>query len=601
MADLNTSGGVTPIFGIVNTCPLLGEREIDNNSNRNWPGAIFGLIFFSAGLLAAYGGAGAAIIGYVGSNNWVEVPASIQHVKLITHYGDSRTYEVESTYSYRFNGIDYQSDRVGLSTGSDNLGTYWQDLERTLLQNQKSNQAFVFVNPDNPTQSLLDRTLRWKTMVFAFMFLFLFCGAGGPIAWVSLRKPESRKDRLQTEQDDGISSDQKISSWLLAAFGGAFFVLGSGISLIALPEAISKGEYGVLSVLIFVLVGAGIMFHAFKINRAYRRFGPTPLFLDPMVPGVGGQLGGRFSINASGIDHTSHSAIQLQARLTCIRKTKAGKTTRYHTQWQEETSVYLKQTAKGIEASFLFDIAKACSPSQKWSRGSSIEWKVTVNGDFNSEKLGMFERSWEIIVEDNAAQASNILNIPESFIEEAKQKTDSRVKTSALGQVPVTEDGQYIIVDSKAGRHTGSKLVGLLVGAVFVGVAVFTISQGWWPGYFFIPLGVGILVGSLYVLGKSIGVIIDKSSRVLHTQESWFGYVYANHQADVLDADQFTIRNTSSSGNHTQTTYYYVLEFTSGSKKIRIADGIEGEREALALKDAIVNRCFDEEQYGLAA
>lgn len=411
--------------------------------------------------------------------------------------------------------------------------------------------------------------------------------------WVALRGTKSREARQLYEHNEGINSDQKIGRWIVAAFGGVFFVIGGGLSLIVLPDAIREEEYAALFILLFVLVGVGIIYHAFKLNRAYRRFGPTPLFLDPSLPGVGGQLGGRFSINALDIGHKTGSAPQLRARLICTRKSKSGKSTYKSAKWQEEAPVYLRQTAKGIDASFLFDIPHSCTPSKEWRQGSSIEWNVTVEGEFGTSGIDKFERNWGIVVEDSAAQASNVLSIPQNFIDTAKKKTAERITTSALNQVPVTEDTQYINVHSKAGRDLGGKIVGVLFGAIFAGTGIFTITQNWWPGYIFVLVGGVIVLFSLYILGKSIEVKIDKNLRVLYTRESWFGLVYVNRQGDVIYADQFKINHTSSSSTNSRTTEHYAVDFKSNGETIRIADGIDGKKQALALKDAIANRCFD--------
>lgn len=97
---------------------------MDRKSNKSWLGAVFGLIFVVGGLAAAYGSAGKMIIGYIASSGWAEVPATIHDVKLVRNSGETTTYLVESQYSYIFNGVKYNSDRVSLSSGSDNLGSY---------------------------------------------------------------------------------------------------------------------------------------------------------------------------------------------------------------------------------------------------------------------------------------------------------------------------------------------------------------------------------------------------------------------------------------------------------------------------------------------
>ena len=188
---------------------------MDRRSNKSWVGILAGLIFLSTGLAVAYSSAGTMITGYLSSSRWVEVPATIYSVELIAKRGNTTTYSVNSNYSYQFNGENYTSNRVSLSTGSDNIGQYWENLERSLRQAKNSNEAVAFVNPEDPTDSLLDRTLRWKSMVFGSMLFFLFGGVGVFLLWVSTRKTKTRHERLQSEKEGGISSEQKSIAWFL--------------------------------------------------------------------------------------------------------------------------------------------------------------------------------------------------------------------------------------------------------------------------------------------------------------------------------------------------------------------------------------------------
>jgi len=158
-----------------------------NNSSKGQPGVLFGLVFIVVGPVAFYFIAGNTIVGYIASANWVEVPAKILNVRLVSDSDDGDdTHTVLSTYTYNFDGVSYQNDRVSLSSGRDSFGQYWQELERTLLADKSGNEAFAIVNPDNPTDAVLDRTLRWQSVLFGLIFLFIFSGDGGFILWSSL-------------------------------------------------------------------------------------------------------------------------------------------------------------------------------------------------------------------------------------------------------------------------------------------------------------------------------------------------------------------------------------------------------------------------------
>ncbi len=562
-------------------------------SKRSWLGAIMGLLFLLAGLAAAYGSAGKMIVGYIATTDWVEVPATIHNVELVSSRSDdSTTYSVKSLYAYNYNGTNYQGSRVSLSTGNDNIGSYWKDLARELRASQNDNEAIALVNPNNPSESLLDRTLRWRAMVFASIFVFIFGGAGIFFLWVCLFTEKSQGKRSNVNDDTGINSHQRFGSWYMAAFGGVFFVMGAGLSAIVLPDALREGEYGALFMLLFVVVGAGIIFYALKTMWAYRKFGPTPLFLNPLTPGVGGQLGGHFDIHFSGVGHAMASTTPFNATLTCTYKRKSGKQTRSTIEWQQDVPVYLESTATGVQASFLFDVPSNCRPSLDRGYRGSYSWDVSVEGDFTNIGSDKFERSWPVIIDQHAAQASDELSIPQHFMDRREEQSEDNAKAAVLADIPISDDGQYISLHSRAGRNPLFKLFGMLMGLIFIGISILVLKDDGWVGYLILLIGGLMAFFSLRSLGRSITVSIDKVLRTIDVRESWFGIRYFSYVGKVDDTDQFKTKLTSTSTTGNKVTEYHLLEFSTVSKTIRLADGIEGKDEALALKQAVVDQIF---------
>ncbi|PCI73301.1 MAG: hypothetical protein COB38_00975 [Gammaproteobacteria bacterium] len=217
-------------------------------------------------------------------------------------------------------------------------------------------------------------------------------------------------NKRSIKQGGGINSNQKAEGWVLALLGGLFFIVGVWASVHFLPDSIRSGEYSDLFLLLFVFAGIGLLYAALKQIQAYKRFGATPLFLDPSVPSLGGHLGGRFSINSQDIDQNASSTTPFCAKITCTRRDKNRDHTTYEVIWQDKGPVHLKQTAHGVDASFVFNIPNTCKATQELSRRLSsstrsfIEWQVSAEGDFSTSSLGKFERNWAVVVEDNDAR-----------------------------------------------------------------------------------------------------------------------------------------------------------------------------------------------------
>ena len=403
----------------------------------------------------------------------------------------------------------------------------------------------------------------------------------------------------------GIDSAQKSEYWLLAPLGGFFFVVGTYVSITSLPDALSKDEYSELFVLIFVFGGAGLLYMAFSGIQAYRRFGPTPLFLDPPLPGVGGQLGGRFSIYTKNVEPCASSTTELWVRLVCTRHTRRRSCSCSNKKSGSPEilsdigcPVYLTQNAQGLDAEFVFNIPDSCIPTQKNTKAIStsgrsklritVDWKLIVEGDFSTSGLGKFTRTWKIDVGENAAQVIQDFNSVQNFQRESKKNLEDRAITSILDRVLVTGDSKCINVNSKPGQAANGGKETLLIGAVtcLIG-SLIIIENSWLFGALFALIGGYVFLHVLYHLGKSIEVKFDKRSRLLATNESWFGHVYARHQSNVLDPDQFSIRLTSVVIRNNKKTELYAVEFKSENKAIRLADNIEGKTTALVLLEAI--------------
>ncbi|MBL8819024.1 MAG: DUF3592 domain-containing protein [Planctomyces sp.] len=123
------------------------------------------------------------LIDIVDSGNWVEVPAWIEDTRLISDIdSDSTTYRTTANYRYEYRGVTYHGTRVSFSKGSDNIGSFHQDIHAELSKHMNERTAFrCYVNPDAPSESILYRTIRVSMLIFYSIFILAFgtVGIGG--------------------------------------------------------------------------------------------------------------------------------------------------------------------------------------------------------------------------------------------------------------------------------------------------------------------------------------------------------------------------------------------------------------------------------------
>lgn len=89
------------------------------------------------------------------------------------------TYEAYADYSYKFYGVRYTGNRVGVASGSDNIGDYQQQLGARLRSAMERDETItVWVDPNDPSQSIIDRHVRLGVIVFLLFGGLLFSGVG---------------------------------------------------------------------------------------------------------------------------------------------------------------------------------------------------------------------------------------------------------------------------------------------------------------------------------------------------------------------------------------------------------------------------------------
>lgn len=145
----------------------------------------------AAHLIACVFYALAAFLLYQGTNTmlrvhaakeWVEVPArtvraemNVQR-KLKSHVAPSQ--RLVGTYAYMWEGQEYRSGTIDFSTGSNNFSQPRQERQLAALQ---AGTFMVHVNPEDPSQSVLDPTLPAPLMAFYSVLIVFPCFLG--VAW----------------------------------------------------------------------------------------------------------------------------------------------------------------------------------------------------------------------------------------------------------------------------------------------------------------------------------------------------------------------------------------------------------------------------------
>ena len=352
---------------------------------------LFALPFAAVGIFATYLVV-STVWAWVEVQDWQQRPARILTVDLISQPGDdSTTYRVETLYEYRIRGERFTSDRVTLTSGSDNVGSFHHDVHRELSRHQQAGTLFrCYVDPEDPTRAILYRQIRLGLLGFKIIFALVFGGAGFGLIGLALRgkkKVKAQEDlrqlypeepwRWREEWAEGRVPASSKANMIGTSVFAIFWNLISLPLLFIVPEEIRGGNLLASIGLLFPAVGAGMALWALRLFVQWRKFGHS-VFEMAEVPGVtGGLLQGQILTG-------THIQPQEDIRLTlnCVerRTTGSGKnrSTSETILWQDTQLIWqetLDYRSRGCAIPVRFGIPYHATPSDL-SPGGRILWRL---------------------------------------------------------------------------------------------------------------------------------------------------------------------------------------------------------------------------------
>lgn len=128
------------------------------------------------------------------AKHWVEVPAqriaSFKEARRDPKRKGEPTIRIAGRYAYSWQGAAHEGERIEFAAGANNFSLERQEVQWARLH---SDTLYVYVNPLNPSQSVLDRSFPAPLMAFYAIFLIVPCILGIawfwclPLAWVGPR------------------------------------------------------------------------------------------------------------------------------------------------------------------------------------------------------------------------------------------------------------------------------------------------------------------------------------------------------------------------------------------------------------------------------
>lgn len=224
------------------------SRRIKERIGAGVAALAFLLVFGGIGLGAFYVIYGTIRDG-LRAENWLAVRATVNHV-------DQGTV----TYTYEWQGKKYVGDRAGtfILGGTSEIDDWDDRMEAAITAAQQADKPLmVFVNPDNPSESMVNREIRWKLLLVALPFGLAFGGGGLAAAFLIGRTALGIKQSGGSVPWLRPRTREALWQW---AVGIVWSGVSAPIALIAIPSLWAQGEYfPVILLSIFPVIGLVIL------------------------------------------------------------------------------------------------------------------------------------------------------------------------------------------------------------------------------------------------------------------------------------------------------------------------------------------------------
>lgn len=375
----------------------------------------------------------------------------------------------------------------------------------------------------------------------------------------------------------GISSGARYAHWVMAGFALVW-------NLITLPmfwqfDKIWREvqvEPVKLFIFLFPLIGVGLILAAVHAFAQWRRFGPSPLVLDPFPGAIGGQVGGSVDTRVA-----FRAGQRFDVSLSCLYSRVSGsgknRSRSESVKWQADGVCHSQRSGLGTELSFRFDVPGDL-PVADYPRSRNYHlWRVSISCELDGPD---FNRSYEIPVFNTGARSA----IPEGTETHAATVDAAMEGVESIADIQPVAGG--IEAHFPAFQRPAQGFITIVFGLAFAAAGYFAGSQGA-PLIFplmFIPIGTFIAGYGVFYLGKSLRVVVTRDG--VRSRRYLFSYPLTSRRVAKGEFKGFVIDQGASMQSGNKTTVYYRLYATRrGGKRFPVAERLTGRAEAELLQE----------------
>ncbi len=245
------------------------KKEGIKGEKKKAPLILSGGVFILVGGLMSYFLLVRPVYRLIRATDWVETPCRIISARVEEHASDDgHTYSIEVEYEYQFGGRLYTGDRYDFLGGSSSGR---EGKQKVVDRYRAMAQPVCYVNPENPSESVLVRKLSLRYGIGLFPLVLVAAGAGVVI---------KARRRQKADTAEWIPKTQTAAAF----FGSADTdPAATGDSILLKPDAAPLGK--LIGILLFCLFWNGsISVFVIQVIKSFQSGRPEWFLILFMIP-----------------------------------------------------------------------------------------------------------------------------------------------------------------------------------------------------------------------------------------------------------------------------------------------------------------------------
>ena len=577
--------------------PRTPPRSTAPAKSGRWLLTLFALPFAAVGIGMLLLSVLPTLHDWTRMQSWQPVQATLLSARLNVHSGKSRSYSVSARYRFEMAGRVVEGQRVAITEGADNIGDFQQRLGTRLEQALARGQTVrAWADPANPSDAVIDRSLRGGLLAFKMVFVLVFGAVGiGLLVFTWRSRPETTAPSGNADPSpwlarrewahNQIRSNKRLEVMVAWGFATVWNLFAWPVTAASLPQHLRQGNtIATVALGAFVAAGLGLLAWAVRATRDARRFGDLRLVLDPFPGAIGGDFGATLDLPTVPWQGDQRFLVTLRC-IQHYRSRSAGENSteaREQTVWQTEGMAQVEPHGSGSRLRFRFAVPGGL-PAAEAPANDYHAWRLRVES--TGSDLGL-DRSFDVPVYATGASAHHL--IPDAAQHPALQPL-REAQIDEISDLEAIAGGVRLYQPYARGWRTHLPLA--LTGGAFAGIGLFAGAKGA-PLLFpiaFGALGGALLLYALFCLTNSLRV--DLGTRGLRTERRILGLMLRWRQVPPQDIARLRLKEsyTAQAGTRS-TTYYRVQVELRNGQAITVADSLRGRETAEHLLRTLAER-----------